>query len=176
MHRSVSALINTYKENPSWTDILAVIRHHEIDHETTVDEVLTELAKLDTKETWSRGDVVTCFKEFRDLGFATITKGVKSKKTRLTWMFPPRAVVEAAMGNPDELQRLLSGTPITTALTLNAFRGKRDWSLDDLLDALSQLSGLPVKELSIRLTIPEARKILAASQNISPDDVLIRMG
>lgn len=80
------------------------------------------------------------------------------------------------MGNPDELQRLLSGTPITTALTLNAFRGKRDWSLDDVLEALSQLSGLPTKELSIRLTIPEARKILAASQNIPPDDVMIRMG
>lgn len=176
MHRSVSALMSNYKENPSWTDILAVIRHHEIDHETTVDEVLTELAKLDTKEAWTRGDVVTCFKEFRDLGFATITKGVKSKKTRLTWMFPPRAVAEAAMGNPDELQRLLSGTPIAPTLMLNEFRGRRDWSLDDLLDALSQLSGLPVKELSIRLTIPEARRILAASQEISPDDVQIRMG
>lgn len=176
MHRSIAALMSSYKEDPVWADILEVIRSHEIDHETTVEEVLAELAQLDTKETWTRGDVVTCFKEFRKLGFATMTKGVKSKQTRLTWMFPPRAVAEAAMGNPDELQRLLSGTPITTALTLNAFRGKRDWSLDDLLDALSQLSGLPAKELSIRLTIPEARKILAASQDISPDDVLIRMG
>jgi hypothetical protein len=48
--------------------------------------------------------VVTCFKEFRKLGFATMTS-VKSKKTRLTWMFPPRAVAEAAMGDADELQR-----------------------------------------------------------------------
>lgn len=176
MHRSIATLISSYQEDPAWSDILEVIRSHEIDHETTVEEVLAELAKLDTKETWSRGDVVTCFKEFRALGFATMTKGVKSKKTRLTWMFPPQAVAEAAMGNPDELQRLLSGAPITTELTLNAFKGKRDWSLDDLLDALSQLSGLPGKELRLRLTIPEARTILAASQDISPDDVQIRMG
>lgn len=176
MHRSIVALMTSYKEDPAWVDILGVIRSHEIDHETTVEEVLAELARLDTKETWTRGDVVTCFKEFRKLGFATMTKGVKSKKTRLTWMFPPRAVAEAALGNPEELQGLLSGTPIAPTLTLKEFSGRRDWSLDDLLEALSQVSGLPVKELSIRLTIPEARRILAASQNISPDDVQIRMG
>lgn len=176
MHRSIVALMTSYKEDPAWVDILGVIRSHEIDHETTVEEVLAELARLDTKETWTRGDVVTCFKEFRKLGFATMTKGVKSKKTRLTWMFPPRAVAEAALGNPEELQGLLSGTPIAPTLTLKEFSRRRDWSLDDLLEALSQVSGLPVKELSIRLTIPEARRILAASQNISPDDVQIRMG
>lgn len=176
MHRSVTALMSSYKEDPAWADILEVIRSHEIDHETTVEEVLAELARRETKEAWARGDVVTCFKEFRKLGFATMTKGVKSKKTRLTWMFPPRAIAEAAMGNPDELQRLLSGTPIAPTFTLSEFKGRRDWSLDDLMEALSQLSGLPVNELSIRLTIKEARKILAASQNISPDDVQIRMG
>jgi hypothetical protein len=168
--------MSSYKEDPAWVDILEVIRSHEIDHETTVDEVLAELLMLDSKDTWGREDVVTCFKEFRKLGFATMTKGVKSKKTRLTWMFPPRAVAEAAMGNPDELQRLLSGTPIAPTFTLSEFKGRRDWSLDDLMEALSLLSGLPVKELSIRLTIPEARKILAANQGISPDDVQIRMG
>ena len=176
MHRSIAALMGSYQDNPIWTDILKVIRNHEIDHETTVDEVLADLEKLDTKEVWTRGDVVTCFKEFRNLGFATMTKGVKSKKTRLTWMFAPRAVAEAAMGSSDELQQLLSGTPVPPTLTLNEFKGRRDWSLDDLLEALSQLSGFPVKELRIRLTIPEARKILAASQDISPDDVQIRLG
>ena len=125
---------------------------------------------------WTRGDIVACFKEFRDLGFATITKGVKSKKTRLTWMFSPKAVADAAMGNPTELQQLLAGTPVAAAATLGEFKGKRQWSLDDVLEALSQVTGLTTKELHLRLTIPEARQILASGQGIPQDDVHIRMG
>lgn len=176
MHRSILALTRSYSEHPEWTDILEVIHDHEISHETTVDEVLAKLQEMDTKEEWERGDVVNCFKEFRDLGFATITKGVKSKKTRLTWMFPPSAVADAAMGSPENLQLLLAGTPVAVAATLGEFGGKRDWPLDDLLEALSQITGLPVRDLSIRLTIPEARKLLATGQDISPEDVHIRMG
>lgn len=176
MHRSITALMRSYGDNPDWQDILKVVRDHTIDHETTVDEVLAELEAVGSKEAWTRSDVVTCFKEFRDLGLATITKGVKSKKTRLTWMFPPRAVADAAMGSPEELQRLLAGSPVAAAATLGEFKGKQDWSLDDVIEAMSQITGLPTRELHIRLTIPEARRLLANSQGIPVEDVHIRMG
>jgi len=124
MHRSIAALMSSYKEDPVWADILEVIRGHEIDHETTVEEVLAELAQLDTKETWTRGDVVTCFKEFRKLGFATMTKGVKSKQTRLTWMFPPRAVAEAAIGKPRRAATSPVGHPHHDGVDAERVRGE----------------------------------------------------
>lgn len=176
MHSNIIALQSSY-EDPSYKPLLDFLRTQTTRSETTVEDVLQAMAEKDPDQNWQRAEVVECFKEFDELKFARMIKGAKSKKTRLEWLLPPRLVADAAAGNTAELEALMDGQTDTSEVAVSsAFAGKSDWTLTDLTDLISGIAGIPQDQVKIILTIPEARRILAAGQDISEEEVLIRLG
>ena len=168
--------LQDYYADPDWVKILGAYEAYSETEPAEVEDLLERLEKLDPGA-WDRQEVVVCLKELDELGFGRFLKGAKGRKSRIEWFFPPKAIVKAARGDDQELRQLMADrVPQRQPSAETSCEGKRSWSMVELQDLLSRLSGTPIADLRVVLTIPEARKALADSQGISEDQVLIRLG
>ena len=176
MHSSIVNLQDTYTD-PDWHAFLEFIRTQNSRSETTVEQAIEALDTATTQNEWTRDDILECFKEMKAWGFATMTKGARGKKTRLEWLFPPRLIADAAMGQAAELEKLIDGiTNDAPSANTNPYVGKAHWHTEEIMIVLSELSGVTADNIKIHLTIPEARQILAKSLGIDLNEINIRMG
>lgn len=168
----VQKLVDAYTDE-TWMPFLDVIEAHDKNSCTSVEDVLS---KLDSDE-WDRQDVITCMKECDELGLGRFYKGAKGKKSRIQWYVAPSAIAKAARGDGQDLKELFTTKYAhRQSSDTNEYRGKEAWNFSEVLGTLAQLTSLPASHLRVAMTIPEARKVLADSQGISEDDVMIRLG
>lgn len=172
MKNTVQALQDSYALE-GWGEFLDVIETCPQKKPTEVEELLEKLGP----EEWSRQNVIECMKELDSFGFGRFYKGAKGKKTRIEWYFPPRIIAEAARGDDQELRRLMAdGITQRPPADESLLNGKDTWTLGEILGLLSNSTGVPVNNLRVVMTIPEARKVLADSQGISQEEVTVRLG
>ena len=109
-------------------------------------------------------------------GFATYTKGSRGHSSRVEWTYPPRVLGKAILGDTAELDEMIRLTQGLPQLGEAGYRGKKNWKLSEILEILSQKSGIATPDLVIDLRIPEAKRMLALSQGIPEDNVDVRIG
>lgn len=175
MKNSVLELQDAYREHEDYRPFLETVKNYPTETPAEVDEILNKLEK-EYPDDWSRQDVVVCMKELEEFGFGKFIKGAKGKQSRIEWLVPPRAIYNAVMGQPEELEQLVEALPAQGRdVTDPQFVGKAVWSLEDLQTLLTNLTGVHPQELKIFLTLPEARTILARSQGVAEEDVSIHV-
>jgi hypothetical protein len=123
-----------------------------------------------------RSYVIEKAKEFQQFGFATYTKGSRGHPSRVEWLYPPRVIGKAILGDSAELDELIRSTGGSTLAGEAGYRGKKNWRLSEVLEVLSLKAGIPGYDLVIDLRIPEAKRMLALSQGIPEDNVDVRIG
>lgn len=142
----------------------------------TVDRIST-MAEVDYY------DAVSVMKWLDQRGYGHFFNGRRGHKSRIEWLCSRVYLGQAALGDdevelepydPDEVtgddEEIAGNAPDAI------YKGKRRFSYQELLSALSYLSGADPDTLVIDLKIPEARRILARSQDLPEDSVTIRIG
>jgi hypothetical protein len=175
MRNTISELQEAYREHEDYLPFLEAVKDYRTETPADVDEVLNKLND-EYPDVWRRQDVVVCMKELDELGLGKFIKGAKGKQSRIEWLVPPRAIYNAVMEQPAELEHLMDDLPAKGRdATDPQFAGKAVWSLEDLQTLLSGLTGVHSQELKIFLTLPEARAILSKSQGVAEEDVSIHV-
>jgi hypothetical protein len=143
----------------------------------TVDRIST-MAEVDYYKT------VEVLKWLAEREYGRFINGRRGHKSRIEWLCSRVYLGQAALGDDEvELEPYYDGRDVAdeeeegAARTTDAvYRGKRRFTYQELISALSYLSGADPDTIIVDLKIPEARRLLARAQDLPEDSVTIRIG
>lgn len=169
MQFNQTKLLADWSDKESQEAAAALRQLSDTEDETTF-ETLMDLWKAD------RPYVRECAKSLKAAGVAEYVKGSRGHPSRIVWTFSPHAIAAAILGKPQQLNALMEDIAAGSGKGVAGFRGKRHWTLPQVLELLVEMTGVETEFLVIEMKIPEVKRMLSLSQGIPERDVDVRMG
>lgn len=142
----------------------------------SVEDLLSK-AHLPSEERWR---AVELYKKLEELGLGEMRVGRRTRPTRFLFHYDPTQIGMMSTGAAQRAENIWGDEEDVFSSESddesNAWIGKSSWRLHEIVEVLSEVSGLSASDIVVDLRINEARRLIASSQGLREEDVSIRVG